>query len=407
MDFDDLPDDAAYRAKARAWLASHAERNNGPRGRLGIPVDDRRLTEAKEWQATKAAAGYASITLPREYGGGGGTTIQQVIYRQEEADFRVPDGVYEIGLGHCIPTILAWGNDQQRDRLIRPAISGREVWCQLFSEPNAGSDLAAVRCRADRDGDDWIINGQKVWSSGAHFCDFGLLLARSDFQSPKHRGLTMFYVDMRAAGVACRPIRQMSGASEFNEVFLTDVRVSDANRVGPVGEGWPVAMTTLNHERGAVSEGLGLLDHAALLAIAAGATIDGEPAADDPRVMERIAELYIISRGVKLTSYRGMTALSRGEAPGPEQSIGKLLSAIAAQQASYLAMELMGPSGVLTSESLGEEWRMVERSWMWGAAMRIAGGTEEILRNMIAERVLGLPPDQRIDKDIPFNQLVG
>ena len=204
---------------------------------------------AKAWQAKKADAGYAGITWSKDWGGRGGTAIQQVIYDQEEAKYAVPRGLFDIGLGMCIPTICTWGTQEQRDRFARKALRGEEIWCQLFSEPAAGSDLAGLRTRAERDGDHWIVNGQKIWTSGAHYCDYGVLVTRSDFSAKKHKGLTYFFIDMKSPGIEIRPIKQISGASHFNEVFFTDVRMPDSQRLGAVGEGWKVSLTTLMNER--------------------------------------------------------------------------------------------------------------------------------------------------------------
>ncbi|HVY85876.1 MAG TPA: acyl-CoA dehydrogenase family protein [Caulobacterales bacterium] len=405
MNFQDSPAEAAYRARARAWLEKNAKpRASNVRGRLDQPGDAAHVARAKAWQRLKSDAGYAAITLSRDLGGGGGSLIDQIIYRQEEERFDVPTGVFEISLGNCIPTIAVHGNPGQRQRYIRPAIQGEEIWCQLFSEPGAGSDLAAVRTRAERHGASWRVNGQKVWTSGAHFCDFGLLLARTDPSRPKHGGLTMFLVDMKAKAVEVRPIKQMNGAQEFNEVFFTDLVLSDDARLGEIDNGWRLAMTTLGFERGAVAGGLGFLDHQALLEIA----MQGDDRLmEDSRVRDQIADAYLVTEGLKFNNYRVMTSLGRGEAPGAELAMGKLLSAKAGQQAAYFAMDMLEQRGMLTSETLGDHWRLVERSWTWGAAMRIAGGSEEILKTLIAERVLGLPQEPRMDKASAFNAANG
>lgn len=395
MDFADTVAEAAFRASARAWLERNAP---APRGRVPWPDAAALVAAASAWQAYKAAGGYAAITLPSAYGGRGGSASEQVIFRQEESRFEVPFGVYEIGLGMCVPTLLALGDARIRDRYVRPAIEGREIWCQLFSEPSAGSDLAALATRAARDGARWIVNGQKVWTTGAHFSDFGLLLARTDPDVSKHAGLTLFVVDMHAPGVAVRPIRQMSGEAEFNEVFFTDVAIDDAERLTVPGGGWAGAMTTLMFERLNVGADIGLVDYRTLLETARTIDVRGRPAIEAPLVRDALARCYINDRGLKLLTYRTITALGRDRLPGPEQSITKLVIAAQAQAIADLLLDLREEEGVLAGSDLGGDWSAVERSWSMAAGMRIAGGTDEILRNVIAERVLGLPPEPRTDK---------
>lgn len=399
MDFSDTPVEAAYRRKAKSWLAENATSWSAEGGSmLARSVDASTIREAKAWQAMKAAAGFAGISWPKEFGGQGGTQIEEVIYRQEEAQHQVPRGVLEIGLGMCLPVVGAWGTAEQRERFMRTGLHGEEIWCQLFSEPSGGSDVAGVRTRAVRDGDAWVINGQKVWTSGAHFSDFGVLLARTDPTVAKHKGLTMFIVDMKAPGIEVRPIKQFSGRSEFNEVFFTDVRVSDGNRLGAENQGWQVVITTLMLERFMIGEGFGLIGWPEILKLAKSARIAGKPAHEDGRVRERVAQWYVDSEGLRLLHCRTLTALSKQRAPGPESSVIKVVAASQAQQAAYFAMDLRGRSGLLTSTDLGPEWLDVEATWAYGAGMRIGGGTDEILRNVIAERILGLPGEPRVDK---------
>jgi alkylation response protein AidB-like acyl-CoA dehydrogenase len=395
MDFNDTAEEAAFRTEARAWLEA-----NAPRGE-GTPASEAEaLKRAKAWQAKRAAANYAKITWPKEFGGRAGTPIQQVIYNQEEAKFDVPGGFFDIGLGMCIPTLMTYGKPEDLKRYVGPALRGEEIWCQLFSEPSAGSDVAGLRTKAERDGDDWVINGQKVWTSGAHYSDYGILLVRTNPDVPKHKGLTMFYIDMKAPGVTVKPIKQINGGANFNEVFFNDLRVKDSQRLGEVGDGWKVALTTLMHERLAVGGGAGARgpDAKELLELARATELEDGPAIRNSGVREKIADVYVRTQGLKYTTYRTMTALSRGQQPGPEASIGKIVSAPKLQDVAGFGMDLQGEAGVMM-DSEGNEF---QQSYMWAPGLRIAGGTDEILKNIIAERVLGLPGDIRVDKDLAF-----
>jgi acyl-CoA dehydrogenase len=403
MDFDDTPAEAAFRAEVRAWLETNAEAKRHARDFVGdgLPPAER-LAAARAWQAKKAAAGYSAVNWPREFGGLGATVLEQLIVRQEESRFRSTFGIFEIGLGMCLPTLMAYGSEAHKASRIRPGLSGQEIWCQMFSEPAAGSDVAGVltRARRDGDGDEWIVNGQKVWTTGAQFSDYGLLLARTDPTLPKHAGLTMFFVDMKSAGIEVRPIRQMAGESEFNEVFFTDLRVPDHQRLGAVGAGWKVALTTLMHERLSVGAEIGLLNFDALWTV-----VQEAGQLQDPLAIEQLAEAWVAEEGLRLHQCRTLTALSRGGVPGPEQSIAKLVKASLAQRMANFAIELQGEAGQLGCDDPTSSGQAVERAWAWSAAMRIAGGTDEILRNIIAERVLGLPEEARQDKGIPFNEV--
>ena len=249
MDFNDTPEEAAFRAEARAFLEKHLKpKGSAPASRDRVNM----LEKAKAWQKTKAENKFAQITWPEEWGGRGGTAMQSVIWGQEESKFDAPTGPFAIGLGMCVPTVIAFGSDEHKKRYVQKALMGEEIWCQLFSEPSAGSDVAGLKTRAVKDGDEWVINGQKVWTSGAHYSDYGILLVRTDPKVPKHKGLTMFIVDMKQPGVEVRPIHQASGGREFNEVYFTDVRIPDKDRLGDVGAGWKVALVTLMNERLAV-----------------------------------------------------------------------------------------------------------------------------------------------------------
>jgi acyl-CoA dehydrogenase len=408
MDFEDSPEEAAFRAEVRAWLDANAKPSVKREAEdiLGESGGTDEMTRARSWQKKRAEKGYARITWPAGMGGIGGTPMQAIIFGQEEAKYDVPDGrVFAIGLGMCIPTLMTYAGDQTKARYVRPAVEGTEIWCQLFSEPAGGSDVAALRTRAERKGDNWVVNGSKVWTTGAQFSDFGLLLTRTDPSLPKHKGLTMFFLAMNAPGVEVRPIKQASGTSGFNEVFFTDVTIPDSQRLGEVGQGWHVALTTLMHERLAVGGGQGGgLDVPQLLQLARNVELEDGPAIRNAAVREKIADWYVRSSGLKYTTMRTMTALSRGQQPGPEASIAKIVVASKLQDLSAFAMELEGEAGALAGTDAPMDG-MFQMGWLGAPGLRIAGGTDEILRNIIAERVLGLPGDIRVDKDVPFNKV--
>ena len=405
MDFKDTPEEASFRAEARTFLDANAERKS-PGASFETPDSvDELIIAAKAWQAKKAAAGFAGITQLEKYGGRGGTTLERVIYDQEEANYITPIGVYEIGLGMCIPTMLAYATEEQKKRYAPPAFRGEEIWCQLFSEPQAGSDLANLRLRAEQDGDDWILNGQKIWTSGAHFCDYGVIVTRSDPSLPKHKGLTYFFLDMKSPGVECRPIHQISGASNFNEVFFTDVRVPDSQRLGKIGDGWRVSLTTLMNERLAIGERPPPAFEE-IFQLAKEIELECGMAIEDGGVREKLADWYVDGRGVTLTRFRSLTALSRGQDPGPENSIGKAITGKMRQDIASFGMDLMDISGAVFDRDNAPMRAMFQDALLSAPSGRIAGGSDEILRNIIAERVLGLPQDVRVDKGIPFSELV-
>jgi len=408
MDFEDTPEEAAFRAEANKWLSAHAKPRRKREDRdleemeNGASVD---MAASKAWQKEKAKAGYARITWPKGMGGMGGTPMQAIIFGQEEAKFDVATGgPFAIGLGMCIPTLMAYGSEEAKKRYVWPAVQGDEIWCQLFSEPAGGSDVAGLRTKAEKDGDEWVINGQKIWTTGAQFSDYGILLTRTDPTVPKHKGLTMFYIDMHDPAVEVRPIKQASGGSGFNEVFFTNLRVKDSQRLGEVGQGWQVALTTLMHERLAVGGGQGGgIDSKELMRLARTLELEDGPALKNATVREKIADWYVREAGLKYTTYRTMTALSKGQQPGPEASIAKIVVASKLQDVSAFATELEGETGVLQGADAPAHG-VFQMGWLSAPGLRIAGGTDEILRNIIAERVLGLPQDIRVDKDVPFNK---
>ena len=395
MDFNDTPEEAAFRAEARAWLKQHAPAHEIS---VGAKIDDaEEVARGRAWQRVLHEGGYAGVTLPKALGGRGGGIIEAVVFGEEEAKYKLPKGPYiGIGLGMALPVIGKHGTPQQIARFAAPTLKGEMTWCQLFSEPGAGSDLAAVRTRAVKDGDRWIVNGQKVWSSWAHHADFGILVVRTDPSVPKHKGLTFFVLDMKSPGIDVRPIRQISGASDFNETFLTDVRIPDSMRIGAIGEGWACCMTVLMGERlnqggsekGSVREvlayaGDALKSESARLALA-------NACADE------LAEKYFQARL--------RTMVSRGENPGALAAMVKLASANRLQKTRGLAMELRGAAGLVAGPQ-DAATRQIWTDYIWATALRIAGGADEVLRNQIAERVLGMPGDIRADKDVPFDQL--
>ncbi len=405
MDFEDTPEEAAFRAEARAWLEANAPSPEDAR-KMGRETTNEAesLKRAKAWQAKKADSNWACLHWPKEFGGRGATPIQRVIWEQEESRFAVPRGFFEIGLGMCGPTMMNWSTDAQKQRYLPKMLRGEEIWCQLFSEPSAGSDVAGLRTRCERDGDDWIINGQKVWTSGAHYSDFGIIVTRSDPTVPKHKGLTFFFIDMKSPGVEVRPIKQISGTSNFNEVYFTDVRVPDSQRLGKIGQGWEVSVSVLMNERLAVGDAPGPgFDEA--FALAREVELESGPAIRDSNVRQKLADWYVQSRGLKYTKFRTITALSRGAVPGPEASITKLVSATNLQNIASFGMDLQDMGGSILDPEVAPANAIFQQALLYSPGLRIAGGTDEILRNIISERVLGMPGDIRVDKDVPYNKL--
>jgi alkylation response protein AidB-like acyl-CoA dehydrogenase len=400
MDFNDSPEEAAYRATVRDWMASAApgfsEHDPGE-------SEHHFVRRARGWQARKFEAGYVGITWPRQAGGQGDSAIRQIIFLQEEARYSLALTPFQVGMGMCLPTLYTYAAADVLQQLMGPAMRGEKIWCQLFSEPAAGSDLAGIRTRARREGDRWVVDGQKVWTSWAHHSDFGLLLARNDASVPKHKGLTMFWLDMRAAGVDVRPIRGMTGESDFNEVFLSGVVIPDTQRLGEVGQGWKVALTTLMHERLAIGRPADAPGVEALIALARSIPEGKGTRLDNSAVRQAIADFYISDAGLDFIRMRVQTAISKGLPPGPEASIGKLVMAKTRQDIGAFAMDLLEAAAIADDERTA--MRAFRSHYLFAPGFRIAGGTDEILKNVIAERVLGLPPDLRVDRDVPFNTL--
>jgi alkylation response protein AidB-like acyl-CoA dehydrogenase len=407
MDFNDTPEEAKFREEARAFLSKVCAPKGAEKERLQRRLSEKEyLKAAKIYQKAKAEAGFAGITWAKESGGRGLAPIYSVIFAQEEAKFDAPGGPFAIGLGMCVPTVTAFANDETKKRYVGPALRGEEIWCQLFSEPGAGSDVASLKTRAVKEGENWVVNGQKVWTSGAHYSDFGILLVRTNPDVAKHKGLTMFYLNMKTKGVEVRPIHQMSGGSNFNEVYFTDVRIPDAQRLGEVGGGWGVALVSLMKERLAVGGSLGPV-YGEIIALARelpGPQGQGS-LLQDSAFRARLADWVVRAEGYKLAKYRTMTALSKGQMPGPESSIGKVINANQMLDIANSAIEGLDHYGIITDDKLAPMEGAFQQSYMWAPGLRIAGGTDEILKNIIAERVLGLPQDVRVDKDVAFKDL--
>jgi alkylation response protein AidB-like acyl-CoA dehydrogenase len=408
---DDAPEDptAAFRVRARSFLDAHARRRSADdddfaRFRfLGDPspeADAEHVRRGKAWQRTLFDGGWAGIAWPKEYGGIGGTPAEARAFAQEQARFDVDVGVFAVGIGMVGPTLIVHGTEEQKRRYLPALLRGDHVWCQLFSEPGAGSDLAGLRTRAVRDGDEWVVNGQKVWSSGAHHSELGILLVRTDPDAPKHQGITYFVLDMRSPGVEVRPLRQINGVAHFNEVFLTDVRVPHANVVGEVNGGWAVAQTTLGAERALIGGGgaVGFRDLARL------ARDQGR--AGDPVLRQRLADAYMRFEILKFLGRRAQAAQRDGRSAGAEASVLKLAMSRHVALNGDLALALEGTTATLLhgDAPYGGFWQQNFLN-QWG--IRIGGGTEQVQRNVIGERVLGLPPEPRPDKQVPFRELLG
>jgi acyl-CoA dehydrogenase len=398
----------AFRERTRAWFEAHTPRRASDDSSAVARITTReqelhQVAAARRFQAEMYAAGLSGVRWPREYGGQGLTLAHEVALATVAAPYDLPTGfVFSITFGMCGPTLLAHGTQEHKSRHVRPMLCGEQIWCQLFSEPGAGSDLAAIRASAIREGDHWIVNGQKVWSSGAHYSDFGLLLARTAPERPKHRGLTMFIIDMRSAGVTVRPLRQINGDEHFNEVFLDGVRIPEDQVVGGVNDGWRTAITTLMNERVALGAGGDPDQQARVEALFRLARVNGRY--DDPVVRDRLARVYSEHTIIGLIGQRIRDAVLRGVDPGPEGSVAKLATARFAKELAELGADIAGAQA--------GAWESGDtRSPMWvnvllsAPARSIAGGTDEVQRNIVAERVLGLPRELDSGRDTPFREL--
>jgi len=390
VDFRDTPEEATFRAELRAWLAANLPTGWSDRAPESGRGDD---AMSRDWSRTLHGAGYAGLTWPKEYGGGGAPYSHQAIFLEETARADAPTHIGVIGLGMAGPTIIVHGTDAQKAAHLEKILSGETVFCQGFSEPGAGSDLASVRTRAERDGDRFVVNGQKVWSSYAHIADWCILVTRSEAGSEKHRGLSYLLVDMHSPGVEVRPLRQITGDPEFNEIFFTDVSVPVENVLGDIGEGWSVAMTTLLHERGTLGFALTArleVFMGKLIELARAVRDDGTRPADDPVLRDRIAQHWIELQALRYTNYRSLSSLMKTGVPGPEGSAVKLFWSEANQRLTSLALELLGPAAQLDgAEGVWNGFWQYQQLRSRGNT--IEAGTSEILRNIIAERVVGLP----------------
>ena len=393
MDFDDTAEEAAFRAEARRWLEAHApRRHEGAAARVGLPTDEasqrRHVDSCRRWQRTLYEGGWAGITWPKAFGGRGGLPAEQMIFSQEEAEFEVSAGALSVGLAMVGPTLMAWGTPAQRDDHLAPMLRGDALWCQLFSEPVAGSDLASLITRAERDGDEYVVNGQKVWTSFAQFADWGILLARTGGAGSGREGISYFLVDMTTPGIDVRPLRQATGVAHFNEVFLADVRVPAARMVGAEGEGWKVARTTLASERMSIGSARGttFADVRSL--------VNARGRGLDALERQEVAKVYISFELLRYLGLRVQTSVSQGRVPGAEGSILKL--AISQQSALLgdLGMALLGPAGAASDGATPDAgfWR---EKFVGQWSVRIGGGTDQMQRNQIGERVLGLPREPK------------
>jgi len=407
VDFDDSPEETALRHEIRAFFATHASPRSGTdadwsRGNLTTDpaLADIYNRRCGEWQRTLYDNGWAGIAWPKVFGGRGGTPSESIIFNQELAAFDATSGFIGAAQQLVGPPIMRHGSPVQQERYLGPLLRGDEMWCQLFSEPGAGSDLAVLATKAVLDGNEWVVSGQKVWTSNAHHADFGILLARSDPDAPKHRGITFFIVDMHSPGIDIRPLVQATGLTHFSEVFLTDVRIPAANVVGEVHGGWTVARTVLASEAGMIG-GAGqtsTFDAVVALARACGRTTE-------PAIRQRLADVYIRERLIKFLGYRMQTAIMHKRGAPPDPSVLKNLFTSTLAKRVELAVELEGAAGMLAGTDAPQDgfW---QQQCMAQFASRIGGGTNEVHRNMIGERALGLPAEPRADKDTPWRDLL-
>jgi len=366
----------AFRDELRAWFADHPAAE--PPGR----DEDALYAWRRDYQRQMAADGWAAVHWPVEYGGRGATLTQSAIFFEELSRAGAPLPANVLGLLLAGPTIMVWGTPEQKERYLHPILTAEEIWCQGFSEPEAGSDLASLKTRAVRDGDDWVVTGQKVWTSGAQWAKWCMLVARTDTEAPKHKGLTYFLMDMEQEAVQVRPLRQITGEPEFNELFIEEARIPDANVLGGVGNGWKVALTTLMNERAGLGFSLQVRLRHLLDRLVAEA--DRRGLLEDPVVADRLGDLHLRTETLRLTAYRGLTAIEKYGQPGPEGSLLKWIWSDTNQRLTQLAADVVGPEALAAGGSWSYELLRARGN-------SIEGGTTEILKNIVAERVLGLP----------------
>jgi alkylation response protein AidB-like acyl-CoA dehydrogenase len=394
VDFTLTPEQEALRARVRAWLQKNIPADWKKFGLTEVPRPEA-YDFLRKWQKTLFDAGFIGLTWPREYGGQGLTFVEEMILHEEMALQKAPPVLNILGVGMAGPTIVAYGTEEQKKRYPARILSCEEIWCQGYSEPNSGSDLASLQTRAVKDGDHFVINGQKVWTSLAHVADWMMLLARTDPDAPRHKGITYFLLDMKAPGVTVKPLKQITGDAEFNEVFFDNVRVHESQVLGGVNNGWAVGLTTLMYERLALGFGLQVrlrITLESLVDMARRMEKNGRAITKDPVMRQKLAALWIDTEALKYTGARAVTKLLRGELPGPEASTGKMGWVETHQRLQELAMEIQGPYAQLARGSEAAVDRGVwQYSFLRSRANSIEGGTTEIQKNIIGERVLGLP----------------
>jgi alkylation response protein AidB-like acyl-CoA dehydrogenase len=395
MDLTLTPAEENFRDECQAWLDAHVPREWHDSAFREALTPAEEISFLRSWQHTLYDGGWIGLGWPRDYGGRGATLMEQVIFDQEMARAKAPPLINVLGIIIAGPTLMVHGTEAQKRRFLPKILNAEEIWCQGFSEPNAGSDLASLATRANLDGDEFVVNGQKIWTSYGHIAQYCLLLARTDPSLPKHKGISAMIVDMQSPGITVRPLRQITGDAEFNEVFFDNVRVPRANLVGEINDGWNVAITILMFER---------LNTASLLEIQTKIALDelidtarrtlrnGRPATEDAIIRQKLAQIYTDVEILRLSTYRSITRFQCGQRPGPEGSIDKLFWSETTQRLFEVGMEILGPQGQLVK---GSKWTVNSGHWSYqflrSRGDTIAGGTSEILRNIIAERVLGLP----------------
>jgi alkylation response protein AidB-like acyl-CoA dehydrogenase len=383
---------AAFRQRCIDFMEAHAKRS-------GVPT----LEEQRAYLAAAAEAGLAGVPFPAEFGGGGLTLAHEKIWREVKGNYTMMDGEFIISHGMCLPMLNEYGTAEQKEQFLADNISGRTMWCQMFSEPGAGSDVASLQSKAELDGDEWVLNGQKVWTTLAHKSDYGIVIARTDPDQVKHAGLSMFIMDMQAPGVEIRPIHQIDGGSHFNEVFFTDVRIPKDWQIGELNAGWKLATSMLMYERVAIGgAGAGKINQPNFKLLVKAATETGQ--IDNPVVRDQLMKIWSMETTKSLVAMKNRDEQKAGKTPGPGGSLGKLFGSVIAWRVRELLLEFAGPTSVAwdaSDETGGDRVKIVLNSFQAG----IAGGTDEIQRNIIGDRVLGLPREPAVDRDVPFRDL--